>query len=178
MLFLLSLLHLSTLSLSLSLSPAPPTCSRNPTSSDASNPILPGLPEYRCVPLPSWTANRFDDLSACREAFTYARSIESAHADVTFEFLPNYHPASSRYPRVDTPRRYTKRGCTVAIVMLSSFPDDGLPPGQPPGRRRYESSVTTFNAIWRAGQFVWECCVQWGRPRPMPGWNCVGRRKS
>ncbi|KAL9003088.1 MAG: hypothetical protein Q9188_004023 [Gyalolechia gomerana] len=175
MLFLLSLLlfhSISTYSLSL------PTCPRNPTTSSASNPILPGLPEYQCVSLPSWTANRFNDPSACLEAFTYARTIESAHPNTKFEFLPTNHPPSTRYPRMDTPRRYTKRGCTVAIIMLSSFPDDDLPPGQPPQRRRYESSVTTFNAVWRAGQYVWECCVEYGRPGPTPGWNCAGWRRS
>lgn len=174
MLFFLPLLLLhSTPTSSLSL----PTCPVNPTSNP--NPILPGLPEYQCVSLSSWTADRFNDASACGEAFTYAKTIESVHKTTRFEFLPTHHPPSTRYPRMDTPRRYTKRGCTVAIVMLSSFPDDDLPPGQPPGRKRYDSTVTTFERVWEAGQYVWECCVEYGRPGPTPGWNNAGwYRKS
>lgn len=63
-------------------------------------------------------------------------------------------------------------GCTVAIVMLSFFDQDDLP-GQPPTRTRYSNDVTTFNKIWRAGQFAYEVCVQYGRP-PGPGWNNAG----
>lgn len=67
-------------------------------------------------------------------------------------------------------------GCTVAIVMLSFFNPEDLP-GQPPARTRYSHSVTTFNNIWRAGQFVFENCIQYRRS-PEPGWNNAGEGLS
>ncbi len=67
-------------------------------------------------------------------------------------------------------------GCTVAIVMLSFFNPEDLP-GQPPARTRYSHSVTTFNDVWRAGQFVFENCIVHGR-RSEPGWNNAGEGPS
>ena len=156
------------------------------------------LPDYRkCVNLPSWSDNRFDPF-VCRQAFEYARSVESPHLNRKFEFLPNNEPPRTRYERMETPRRYnmgensgsiglsadtvvsmdmltkhTTGGCTVAIVMLSFFNPQDLP-GQPADRRRYDHSVTTFGRIFDAGRFVKECCVQYGRP-PTPGWNYAGK---
>ena len=71
-------------------------------------------------------------------------------------------------------------GCTVAIVLLNQLRLEDLP-GQPPNRRIYDRSVTTFNKIFAAGQFVYEVCVLYGRPRSpewsngSPGWNNAGK---
>ena len=133
---------------------------------------LPGLPEYQCVNDQSWSADRFYPW-ACLAAFEHAKSVEASVLRTKFEFLPNNAPPQTRYPRMDTPRRYNVGGCTVAIVLLDFFGPDDLP-GQPPGRRRYDRSVTTFNTIFQAGQFVKEGCIQYGR-RPSPGWNNAGK---
>lgn len=56
--------------------------------------------------------------------------------------------------------------------MLSHFGPDDLP-GQPPARTRYPRDVATFHDILRAGQYVYEACVKYGRP-PQAGWNNAG----
>ncbi|KAL9599798.1 MAG: hypothetical protein Q9219_003584 [cf. Caloplaca sp. 3 TL-2023] len=178
MLLLLPILLYTLPILSLSL----PTCQRSPSTDPSNipdtNPIFPGLPEYQCVDLPSWSANRFNNAPACRDAFNYAKEIESSRSREKFEFLPNnQRPSTRRYARMDTPRRYTKRGCTVAIAMLDHFPLDLLP-GQRRDRYRWSHDVLSFEEVWRKGQFVWECCVQYGRPGPQPGWNNAGPKKS
>ncbi|KAL6715402.1 hypothetical protein ACLMJK_006363 [Lecanora helva] len=134
-----------------------------------------GLPEYRCVNDYSWRSSQFYP-DACRAAFEHAHYIEASHLRQKFEFLSNGEMPLTRYPRMETPRRYNMRGCTVAIVMLSFYGPDDLP-GQDPLRRRYDRSVTTFEKIFRAGQFVYEGCVAYGRPQG-PGWNNAGTRHS
>lgn len=63
-------------------------------------------------------------------------------------------------------------GCTVAIVMLGFFEASDLP-GQPERRARYMRAVATFRDVFRAGQYVYECCVQYGLPA-RAGWNNAG----
>ena len=57
--------------------------------------------------------------------------------------------------------------------MLNHFRTEDLP-GQPPTRHVYDSSVTTYNEIFAAGQMVYEFCVHYGRV-PLPGWNNAGK---
>lgn len=91
--------------------PATPTLS-NLSSLNGIFPVLPifppGLPEYQCVSLESWSRPDINWQEGCARAWGFAKNTEMYQTSTKFEFLPNN--ALPQYWRrrreMRTPRRY------------------------------------------------------------------------
>ena len=91
--------------------------------------------EVQCTNSLSWFVPvSIDD---CQEAYTKVLADVLHYGSRTYEFADYGIPHTGKYRRRKTPHRYTFRDCTIAIALLSSFPQEYLPAPEPwtPGQR-------------------------------------------
>ena len=62
--------------------------------------------------------------------------------------------------------------CTLAIVMLETFPHGSLPGQNPFDHHVYaDTDVASFQDIWLAADLIETCCLQ---SQHNPGWALIG----
>ena len=62
--------------------------------------------------------------------------------------------------------------CTLAIVMLDTFPAGTLPGQDPLDEHTYtDTDIASFQELWLAADLIETCCL---KPQHTPGWALAG----
>jgi hypothetical protein len=113
----------------------------------------------RCTDSPHWMAGAYnadDCASALRLLFWIA--VRRQPLEI-YDFLAEGEIPRSSYPVVETPRRFVKGTCTVAIVMLKFFDGAGVRlPDQPVSVPTPGSDIATWQSLWAAATRIHARC--------------------
>ncbi|CAD6594130.1 MAG: hypothetical protein ASARMPRED_008676 [Alectoria sarmentosa] len=110
----------------------------------------------QCINSADWATTTFMAYD-CYTALALFEDYEVyRHATTIFEFVAaNIVPAYPQFAQT-TPRKYTYRSCTLAIVMLADLPSE--PPGLP-ARRWPQTDLGDYVGIENAGLNVRDGCL-------------------
>lgn len=137
---------------------------------------LQSQPHFECTTSIDWVGDGYNN-EDCRATVQRLYTVEvTKHHDTEFEFLlPGAMPYTSN-PVMQTPRRYSVGKCTLAIVMLETFPHGSLPGQDPFSRHDYtDTDLASFQDLWLAADHIELCCLEF---QHTPGWALVGERDS
>lgn len=129
-----------------------------------------------CTRYPAWLSPSFarEDCLEAIERLQY--SDYATYTNRRLEFSNRETQRTTRFPKIDTPRRYTISTCTIFVAMLWDFPDQ--PPLPPlPGAASHpgpfeKSQVTSFKALYLTAKAVVLNC--YGLPHTPVGWQPAG----
>lgn len=113
----------------------------------------------RCTDSPHWMPRAYDAedcASALHELFWNAVRRQPLEIH---EFVAEGETPSSSFPIVETPKRFVRRTCTVAVVMLKFFEGAGVRlPDQPASMPTPGSDVATWQSLWAAATRIQGNC--------------------
>ncbi|KAL8805559.1 MAG: hypothetical protein Q9223_001337 [Gallowayella weberi] len=94
------------------------------------------------------------------------------HPQTEFDFYSGLLPPSPTSNRIQTPRRYTTKSCTLALVMLYNFKGPELPGTFRSGHSHTE--LATFGEIYNTAQRLQQHCIVGRGQTSRLAWEPVG----
>ncbi|KAL8883981.1 MAG: hypothetical protein Q9215_007878, partial [Flavoplaca cf. flavocitrina] len=110
-----------------------------------------------CDSKPTWTAPNFLKEDCYVSVLSMFLQDYRPHPKTPFDFYSSFYPAPPLSNRLQTPRRYTTKSCTLALVMLYNFKSAELPGAFRAGHR--ESETATFGEIYTTAQRLQRNCI-------------------
>ncbi|KAL9594422.1 MAG: hypothetical protein Q9219_007038 [cf. Caloplaca sp. 3 TL-2023] len=128
-----------------------------------------------CDSRPEWTATNFlkeDCYKSVQDMFLQDYRF---HMKSKFNFYSGLFPPPEGSNMVRTPRRYTEKSCTLALIMLYKFGSAELPGMSVRGHSK--TDLATFDEIYKTARRLEEnCIVGQGRMSKL-AWEPVGEHR-
>ncbi|KAL8659837.1 MAG: hypothetical protein Q9202_006936 [Teloschistes flavicans] len=131
-----------------------------------------GLEAATCDSDPTWTARNFLKEDCYVSVLDMFLEDYRLHPQTKFEFYSSLYPAPAGSNRIRTPKRYTTKSCTLALVMLYNFKSAELPGTYKAGHAR--TDMATFSEIYTTAHRMEENCIVGRGQASRLAWEPVG----
>ncbi|KAL8731702.1 MAG: hypothetical protein Q9181_004213 [Wetmoreana brouardii] len=131
------------------------------------------LNDATCNSDPTWTAKSFLKEDCYVSVLDMFLQDYRPHPQLKFEFYSSLYPPPPESNKIQTPKRYTTKSCTLALVMLYSFNSAELPGSFRPGHAH--TDMATFREIYFAAQRLERNCIVGRGQTSRLGWEPVGK---
>ncbi|KAL8686615.1 MAG: hypothetical protein Q9218_006985 [Villophora microphyllina] len=129
-----------------------------------------------CDSNPTWIARNFLKEDCYVSVLDMFLQDYRPHPKSKFEFYSSLYPAPAGSDRIQTPKRYTTKSCTLALVMLYNFKSAELPGVYKAGHARMDTA--TFSEIYSTAQRMEANCIVGQGQASRLAWEPVGQTKS
>ncbi|CAL8574078.1 hypothetical protein XPA_000051 [Xanthoria parietina] len=129
-----------------------------------------------CDSKPDWTARNFLKEDCYVSVLDMFLQDYRSHPQAKFEFYSSLYPAPPGSNRLQTPKRYTTKSCTLALVMLYNFKSAELPGTFRSGHLHTE--LATFGEIYKTAQRLQRNCIVGQGQGGRLAWEPVGPTRS
>ncbi|KAI4270687.1 MAG: hypothetical protein L6R38_007052 [Xanthoria sp. 2 TBL-2021] len=136
----------------------------------------PNLEVADCDSKPDWTARNFLKEDCYVSVLDMFLQDYRPHPQAKFDFYSSFYPAPPGSNRLQTPKRYTTKSCTLALVMLYNFKSAELPGTFRTGH--LHSELATFGEIYTTAQRLQRNCIVGQGQGGRLAWEPVGQTKS
>ncbi|KAL9012016.1 MAG: hypothetical protein Q9173_003187 [Seirophora scorigena] len=151
-------------------------CDSHPAEPRTS-PFIPDsmLRDVTCDSRSDWSANNFLKEDCYNSVLNVFLQDYRPNAKAIFDFYSSPFPPPPGSNMIQTPRRYTTKSCTLALVMLYKFGPTEVPGAQRRGHALTE--LATFEEIYRTARRLEEKCIL-GQGQSHLAWEPVGECQS
>lgn len=134
------------------------------------------LDSATCDSRSDWTASNFLKEDCFKSVLDVYLQDYRPHPQSKFKFYASLFPPPPGSNMIQTPRRYTTKSCTLALVMLYKFGSTELPGTFKPGHAR--TDFAAFEEIYTAARKMESNCIVGHGQTSRLAWEPVGETKS
>ncbi|KAL8961496.1 MAG: hypothetical protein Q9193_001955 [Seirophora villosa] len=129
-----------------------------------------------CDSRSDWSAKNFVKEDCYNSVLNVFLQDYRPNPKAKFNFYSSTLPPPPGSNMIQTPRRYTTKSCTLALVMLYKFGSSELPGAQRRGHALTE--LATFEEIYRTARRLEENCILGPGQTSRLAWEPVGECRS